>query len=142
LFVAISAEPADVTLGTSPYLFGSGRQIPGWASMRRKALALTQTCRQLRSEVLPIHRDVTRVAVSLSAVANYVASFSQNPSKATGNLVVAVPRDEEVFDVLKIARLVHSAPSLNISLLFENRICNEAATTLTSQLLDFRNNPR
>ena len=46
-----------------------------WSVMGRNSLGLTQTCRQIRTEFLPIHRRQTTVSVREKYADRYVSDF-------------------------------------------------------------------
>jgi hypothetical protein len=76
--------------------------ISKWADLQQQFLGLTQTCRQLRAEFMPVYRTKTVHEVHIADIPKYVGDYIQagisEDKDATGNIVIELPSGNERVD--------------------------------------------
>lgn len=81
-----------------------------WRLFRRSCLGLTQTCRQLRDELLPIHQARIPVTIRLTELEDYTATFI-GPLRI-GSIVVEAPEEIQNVNIRDVILLCHGSPSM------------------------------
>ena len=86
--------------------------------MKRTACGLTQTCREIRTEFLPLYRRNTVVKLQWKTLLQYSSTVFPDPAAATGCFVVVVGVDYDDKDCIDhmtiLLWLRQKAPNLNI----------------------------
>jgi len=115
-------EPGDVHLIHKPT-----QQHEQTNTTERQFFGLTQACRQLRTEYLPIYRAQTKVHIqcldSLSYIKTFILPIGADPKQARGNLIVQLPDQwyesrgalSPQRDITHVINLCGSAPQVNVA---------------------------
>jgi hypothetical protein len=104
-------EPLKIQLLPRPTSRPSSTSITSWDKLIRKSLGLTQTCRQLREEFLPLHQQSTEIVIGSRFAQFYVNDAFADPTLATGVIGIEL---EPVSDVIPLLRLCETTPHLNV----------------------------
>jgi len=118
----IDASPKEVRLIPPPYplcMFSrTPNRILGWSRLRRQALGLTQVCRLLRNEFLPMHHQCIPAYVpDVAILAKFVAVSFPILERAHGTVVLSPLKKRPVhIDLAPLIRLLLTAPELTIKL--------------------------
>ena len=138
----IDASPKEIRLIPPPYplcMFSrTPNRILGWSRLRRQALGLTQVCRLLRNEFLPMHHQCIPAYVpDVATLAKFVAVSFPILEKAHGTVILSPLKKRPVhIDLAPLIRLLLTAPELTIKLekFFEKDI------VCLKSLIDVRSN--
>jgi hypothetical protein len=92
--------------------------VENWGSFQRKAYALTQVCRKIRREFLPLYRKEVKVRINIEDVDHYLTYAVQtavtDPTSAYGNISIDITNERSVN--LQDVLLLHDrAPDLHLS---------------------------
>ncbi|KAF2993455.1 hypothetical protein E8E13_002237 [Curvularia kusanoi] len=117
--VGLEAEELPQLVHTQPSWITSFGRIEELEDLRRKSYGLTQTCRQIREEFLPIYRSNVKVRINIQDLQHYVADVIQGPSvdpmQAYGNIGIDVTGRCEV-NLREVLLLNNCAPNFHLSL--------------------------
>ncbi|KNG50857.1 hypothetical protein TW65_01835 [Stemphylium lycopersici] len=115
----IEGTQSDVRLRSPPYPLWLACRAPNrvlrWELLRRETLGLTQTCRKLRDEFLPLHQQ--HVIVQLwnpEDLRRYLAEFFPNNEEPHGTVKLSVPPEHAKLEVLPFIHALCSAPKLDL----------------------------
>lgn len=65
-----------------------------WNDLQRRAYSLTQVCRQIRKEFLPIYREIVGVRIDMRDLKDYLSTVIQNtnedPTTVCGNISIDI----------------------------------------------------
>ncbi|KAI4926254.1 hypothetical protein J4E85_006546 [Alternaria conjuncta] len=115
-------DPRDVRLIHKP-----ARQHEQTNTTERQFFGLTQACRQLRAEYMPIHRAQTKAHIqcqdSVSYIKTFISSSGADPKIARGNVIVHLPdlwyesrgASSTQRDIIQVIYLCRSAPQVNVA---------------------------
>ena len=83
--------------------------------LRRKALGLTQVCRQVRDEFLPMHRQhISAHVQDVATLEKFVDVFFHDLEKACGTVVLSPSSTKYNVELAPLIRLLLAAPQLVI----------------------------
>ena len=112
-------RPTEILLIPPPYPTKSLLSCPGrllsWSKLRRQTLGLSQTCRQLRREFLPLHQRIAPISISQTDVERYVTDFFPKDSQANGTLEIRLSRPRKV-SLLQLFKLIVRSPKFIVHL--------------------------
>ena len=115
-------DPRDVRLIHKP-----AQQHEQTNTTERQFFGLTQACRQLRAEYMPIHRAQTKAHIQCQDSVSYIKTFilptGTDPKQARGNVIIQLPdqwyesrgASSPQRDIIHAINLCRSAPQVNIA---------------------------
>jgi len=109
---------------TSLHSSPSHRAPIDWLHQWREDLGLTQTCRQLREEYLPIYNAHTNILITLARLADFakVLNASETPVFPSGKIRILTEvasqsqQDRSAFNIVPILRLYKLYPDLPLTI--------------------------
>jgi len=94
--------------------------LPGlplcWTSSGRNTLGLSQTCRKLRREFLPLLERQSTVVIGMHLVDPYIADFFPGVTEARGNLCIMARHYGVSLELAGLLRLYSRSPLLRVFL--------------------------
>jgi hypothetical protein len=107
---------------------------------QQSAFGLTQACRQLRNEFLPIHRAKVKVDIFSQDMERYLEDFFPNRRKANGTLILSISTSQPTLDMLPLMRLATTVPTLETLSFLEYCVCRITNMKLLDGLFGMRKN--
>lgn len=109
--------------------------VQNWSRIRRCYLGLTQTCRQLREEFLPLHQARVPVGIFLDSLSDYIETLVRSGKVANINVAFAhscvyheYPSSSNVKKLFLLC-----AEESAITIRFEPKVCHEFQEILRNQ---------
>lgn len=104
------------------------RDAISWSTTKRQFLGLTQVCRELRAEFLPVYMETIRVRINLDDIYKYLLEYvrvRQTPrALLKGNIVICIldepKRKEKWVDIRPLILLQAEAPGLKLGFAEKN----------------------
>jgi hypothetical protein len=133
-------DSTDLDLEVSPPPNPTSPPTYDWTLPTRYALGITQGFRQLRREVLPLHRKIQRI-LNITATARYTDRLGDisldflKDHNFTGPFKVIIPNGVTTIEVLALMRLTRSAPKCKFQVLIEGPKGGHTASAFLNRLV-------
>jgi len=112
------AQPRRISFGTQkPYRIwtpDTHGALLCWSLRGRNTLGLSQTCRKLRREFLPLLEARSTVVIGMHLVDRYIEDFYPDGTGARGRLIIRARRRGKALELGKLLRLYTASPALRV----------------------------
>jgi hypothetical protein len=104
------------------YVIGDAREhlhskdIISWDKFQPQAMGLSQACRQLRREVLPLPQPDLDIVATGPMLKTYATVLLGEPHKVNGTLTWELVSGYYTFDILPLIRTLAACPNLVVKL--------------------------